>query len=187
MMTEPEDIVRAWHVALNQGDIERLVALSSNDVEVGGDAANVSRIASQCSGKSDAMAHNDDGPPEPVPDPERLADFRASVAIYQPPSASPTYITEAEAKRIANIPEGAKYALQFVPYAAVEQIHPPLHGNALVPSDRMVWIVAVAAETMTRASLRFPSQPVHGYSLVIDGETGHAFSHGSGVLALDVR
>jgi len=36
MMTEPEDIVRAWHVALNQGDIERLVALSSNDVEVGG-------------------------------------------------------------------------------------------------------------------------------------------------------
>lgn len=35
-MTEPVDIVRAWHEALNQGDIERLVALSSSDVEVGG-------------------------------------------------------------------------------------------------------------------------------------------------------
>jgi len=27
MMAEPVDIVRAWHEALNQGDIERLVAL----------------------------------------------------------------------------------------------------------------------------------------------------------------
>jgi len=149
-------------------------------------AANVSRISSWFSGERHAIAHNDDGPPEPVPDPERLAELRASVAIYQPPSPSPTYITEAEAKRIANVPEGAKYALRFVPYAAVEQIHRPLHGNALVPPDRMVWIVAVAAETMTRGSPRFPSGRTHGYSVVIDGETGHAFSHGSGVLALDV-
>lgn len=35
-MAEPVDIVRAWHAALNQGNIEHLIALSSNDVEVGG-------------------------------------------------------------------------------------------------------------------------------------------------------
>lgn len=29
-------IVRAWHLALNAGDLDRLVALSSDDVEVGG-------------------------------------------------------------------------------------------------------------------------------------------------------
>jgi ketosteroid isomerase-like protein len=28
--------VHAWHTALNAGDVDRLVALSSNDVEVGG-------------------------------------------------------------------------------------------------------------------------------------------------------
>lgn len=36
MMTEPVKIVRAWHEALNQGDIEHLIALSSSDIEVSG-------------------------------------------------------------------------------------------------------------------------------------------------------
>jgi ketosteroid isomerase-like protein len=36
-VTAPElAIVRAWHQALNEGDVDRLVALSSEDVEVGG-------------------------------------------------------------------------------------------------------------------------------------------------------
>ena len=30
------EIVQAWHAALNAGDIERLLALSSSDIEVGG-------------------------------------------------------------------------------------------------------------------------------------------------------
>jgi ketosteroid isomerase-like protein len=34
--TDPVDTVRAWHDAVNAGDVERLVALSSDDVEVGG-------------------------------------------------------------------------------------------------------------------------------------------------------
>ena len=36
MAAEHVDIVHAWHDALNAGDIEHLVALSSNDIEVGG-------------------------------------------------------------------------------------------------------------------------------------------------------
>jgi ketosteroid isomerase-like protein len=36
-VTAPElAIVRAWHQALNQGDVDRLVALSRKDIEVGG-------------------------------------------------------------------------------------------------------------------------------------------------------
>lgn len=35
-MDSAEETVRAWHAALNAGDIERLVALSTEDVEVGG-------------------------------------------------------------------------------------------------------------------------------------------------------
>lgn len=30
------EIVRAWHQALNEGDVERLLALSHDDIEVGG-------------------------------------------------------------------------------------------------------------------------------------------------------
>ena len=136
--------------------------------------------------KDDTIAHDDDGPPRPVGDPARLAERIAASPIYQPPSASPTYIDEDQAKAIAGVPEGARYALRFVPYDKVEEICPPLHGNALVPPDRMVWVVAVAADVMTRGSLRFPSQRAHGYSLVIDGETGRAFSIGSGFLALSL-
>lgn len=36
MSTSEVDIVFAWHEALNAGDVDRLVALSSEDVEVGG-------------------------------------------------------------------------------------------------------------------------------------------------------
>src|SRR5215211_3392207 len=36
-MTTPEvQTVLAWHAAANQGDVERLLALSSDDIEVGG-------------------------------------------------------------------------------------------------------------------------------------------------------
>ncbi len=35
-MSQHVAIVRAWHEALNAGDVERLVGLSSDDVEVGG-------------------------------------------------------------------------------------------------------------------------------------------------------
>jgi len=35
-MTPEEAVVREWHAALNVGDVERLVALSTEDVEVGG-------------------------------------------------------------------------------------------------------------------------------------------------------
>ena len=35
-MSQQVAIVRAWHEALNAGDVERLIALSSDDVEVGG-------------------------------------------------------------------------------------------------------------------------------------------------------
>jgi ketosteroid isomerase-like protein len=35
-MHDPEQAVIAWHEALNAGDLERLVALSTEDVEVGG-------------------------------------------------------------------------------------------------------------------------------------------------------
>lgn len=34
--TEIQNVVTAWHEALNAGDVERLVELSSPDVEVGG-------------------------------------------------------------------------------------------------------------------------------------------------------
>jgi hypothetical protein len=30
------DVVRAWHEAVNQGDADKLVALSSDDIEIGG-------------------------------------------------------------------------------------------------------------------------------------------------------
>ena len=33
---KPFETVRAWHAAVNAGDLERLVALSSNDIEVAG-------------------------------------------------------------------------------------------------------------------------------------------------------
>jgi ketosteroid isomerase-like protein len=33
---EPLEVVHAWHAALNAGDVERLVELSTEDVEVGG-------------------------------------------------------------------------------------------------------------------------------------------------------
>lgn len=35
-MAEAEDIVFQWHAALNEGDLERLVSLSADDVLVGG-------------------------------------------------------------------------------------------------------------------------------------------------------
>lgn len=35
-MPDAVGVVRAWHMALNDGDLERLVALSTADVEVGG-------------------------------------------------------------------------------------------------------------------------------------------------------
>ena len=35
-MSQHVALVRAWHEALNAGDVERLVELSSDDVEVGG-------------------------------------------------------------------------------------------------------------------------------------------------------
>jgi ketosteroid isomerase-like protein len=35
-MTEVERTIRAWHAALNAGALERLLALSADDVEVGG-------------------------------------------------------------------------------------------------------------------------------------------------------
>lgn len=36
MGTPERKVVQDWHEALNHGDIERLVALSTDDVEVGG-------------------------------------------------------------------------------------------------------------------------------------------------------
>src|SRR5438034_2406637 len=36
MATDAVETVRAWHDALNAGDVERLMALSSDEVEVGG-------------------------------------------------------------------------------------------------------------------------------------------------------
>src|SRR5436305_9617337 len=36
MATDEVETVREWHHALNAGDVERLLALSSDDVEVGG-------------------------------------------------------------------------------------------------------------------------------------------------------
>lgn len=132
------------------------------------------------------MRRDDDGPPPPVPDPAKRAELIASQPIYQPPSPSPVYITEEEAKRVAGVPEGARSAQRFLAYRDVEQIDPALHGNALVPPDRMVWVVAVATDVMTRGTLREPPRRAHGYSVVIDGETGHAFTSGTGVIALDV-
>src|SRR5437588_143819 len=35
-MTAAAEVVRAWHAALNAGDVERLLSLSQPDVEVGG-------------------------------------------------------------------------------------------------------------------------------------------------------
>jgi ketosteroid isomerase-like protein len=35
-MARAEDVVRQWHAALNEGDLERLVGLSAEDVLVGG-------------------------------------------------------------------------------------------------------------------------------------------------------
>jgi ketosteroid isomerase-like protein len=36
-MSSPEvDVVTAWHEALNAGDVDRIIALSTDDVEVGG-------------------------------------------------------------------------------------------------------------------------------------------------------
>jgi len=34
--SEANDVVQEWHAALNEGDADRLVALSTEDVEVGG-------------------------------------------------------------------------------------------------------------------------------------------------------
>jgi hypothetical protein len=36
-------VVRAWHEAVNQGDVDALVALSDDDIEVGGPRGSVSR------------------------------------------------------------------------------------------------------------------------------------------------
>ena len=36
MNSQEVAVIRAWHTALNDGDVERLVALSTDDVEVGG-------------------------------------------------------------------------------------------------------------------------------------------------------
>jgi ketosteroid isomerase-like protein len=36
MTADPIQVVREWHAALNAGDIERLVSLSTADIEVGG-------------------------------------------------------------------------------------------------------------------------------------------------------
>jgi ketosteroid isomerase-like protein len=35
-MADAIDVVRAWHTALNAGDIDRLIELSTDDIEVGG-------------------------------------------------------------------------------------------------------------------------------------------------------
>jgi ketosteroid isomerase-like protein len=37
---DPEQTVRAWHQALNAGELDRLLALSATDVEVGGPRGN---------------------------------------------------------------------------------------------------------------------------------------------------
>ena len=36
MITPEVQVVLAWHAALNEGEVDRLVALSTDDVEVGG-------------------------------------------------------------------------------------------------------------------------------------------------------
>jgi hypothetical protein len=36
MSTTPVEVVRAWHDAVNAGDVDRLLALSTDDIEVGG-------------------------------------------------------------------------------------------------------------------------------------------------------
>jgi hypothetical protein len=82
-------------------------------------------------------------------------------------------MTEAEA--LARARGGQDDAPAFsvlVPYRDVAAANAALAANAIVHPDRMVWLITVRADGMTRSSIAALPQLKHRYSLIIDAEMG---------------
>ncbi|MBV9278675.1 MAG: hypothetical protein JOZ41_01210, partial [Chloroflexi bacterium] len=105
-----------------------------------------------------------------------------------PPSEQPEYISEEDALAIAL---GGRQALDDVErppaYARLmgrretATLDPSLGAYNYSPHPaRKVWVVCVHGEARTRGSPAWPPELVHGYSLVIDAETGMVTDWGTG-------
>ena len=103
----------------------------------------------------------------------------------RPPDPNAIRMTEAEALERARgrNTDAPAFAL-LVPYRDAAAANPSLAASAQVHPDRLVWVVTVHADIMTRGGLATAPQLVHVYSLIIDAETGGVPDFGWGAEAV---
>lgn len=107
------------------------------------------------------------------PDPRIRRALDAANPEARVPVAGARLMSRQEAIRQAGgLASGKDSAAQLMQYADVPRIDPGLGENGIVNPARWVWIVSVNQNTRTRASPAQASVVVHGYTDVIDAQTG---------------
>jgi hypothetical protein len=119
--------------------------------------------------------------------PERIRSEIGNPASY-PPSQQPHYLSEEDAITIVldrgcgPLPaEHPPIYARLMTRAATAELDSGLGANNYAPHPaRKVWVVSVHVDVRTRGSIASPSATVHGYSVVIDAETGMVTDMGWG-------
>jgi hypothetical protein len=112
--------------------------------------------------------------------------------VAYPPSRNPQYIGEEDAIAIALGRSCGPLPAERPPIYArlmtrdeTGELDPSLGANNFSPHpSRKVWLVSVHDEVQTRGSLVHPPATVHGYSVVIDAESGTVTDVGWGCAPL---
>jgi len=112
--------------------------------------------------------------------------------VAYPPSEHPQYISEEEAIAIAlcgarrtRPADGPPVYAHLMTRAETGRFDPALGANNWGPHPaRKVWLVSIHDEVQTRGSPATPPTTVHGYSVVIDAETGMITDAGYGTAPL---
>jgi hypothetical protein len=112
--------------------------------------------------------------------------------VAYPPSRNPRYVGEEDAIAIALGSARGPLPVDRPPAFArlmtrdeTGELDPSLGANNISPHPaRKVWLVSVHTETQPRRSIARPATPFHGYSLVIDAETGMVTDMGWGTAPL---
>ncbi len=119
------------------------------------------------------------------PDPSVYATFVAGNPLAQPPSATPHYISEAQAIAAARGSHtNADARARLMTRAELEALAPALGVNNMPDPRRKIWVVTVDGDVWTRGDAAHKPHIVHVYTVVLDAETGQWTDSGLGLEVL---